>query len=240
MMSEPLDQLAQAIAAVAPHADAATWVTALTAPMRAAGLTTPRRIAMFLGQCAEETGGFEVFVEDLYYTSAAHIREVWPGRFPTLADAAPFVGEPEWLADCVYAGRMGNGDGHSGDGWRFRGRGLIQLSGRTLYTDFAETQDRPVDDIADWLATPEGAAASACWYWSWAYHGALNALADDWNVPGATKLINGGFNGLATRIILCANALAAFGPAAPEAEEESEADKLNDAQLAKIKENRLG
>lgn len=242
-MSDPLSLLARAIAAVAPHVNADTWAAALTAPMRAHGITTPRRIAMLLGQCAEESGGFEQLEEDLYYTTALQMTRVWPSHFPTLADASPFIDQPEALANRVYAARLGNGDEDSGDGWKFRGRGLIQLTGRTLYTDFAlstssgDSEAQDVDEIADWLVTPAGAAASACWYWNWAYHGRLNGLADVWDVAGATRLINGGETNEAARLALCTAALAVFNtpspaptPPTPPAETagEIEADRLDD------------
>lgn len=229
-MSEPLWLLPRALAIVAPHADIPTWTTALTDAMRAAGLTTPRRIAMFLGQCAEESRGFESLEEDLYYTTADRIRAVWPSHFATPAEAAPFIGNPAWLADRVYADRMGNGAEISGDGWRFRGRGLIQVTGRDNYTAFCNTKaGRRPEDLADWLATPAGAAASACWYWGWAASGRLNDLADAWDVPGATRLINGGSNGLDRRVMLCGAALALFATA-PEPAEPT-ADDLNAAEL---------
>lgn len=202
--AQPLDSLPGVIRAVAPHIDAAAWATALAPVMRSSGIVTPRRIAMFAGQCAVESAGFTVLEENLNY-SAGRLCQVWPARFPTLAAATPFAGNPQALACCVYADRMGNGDAASGDGWRFCGRGLIQLTGRSNYEAFAKAVTRPVDDVITWVTTPAGAAASACWFWT---ARGLNTLSDAWDVEGVTRRINGGTEGLAAREALCDAALA--------------------------------
>ena len=123
--------LSAAIGAVAPHMPDAIigiWTDALSAPMRSSGIVTVNRVAAALGQFSEESGGFSVMQESLNY-SAQRLCVVWPNRFPNLVAAAPYANNPEALANLVYAGRMGNGDAASGDGWRFRGEGLIQLTG---------------------------------------------------------------------------------------------------------------
>ena len=204
--------LAAAISAAAPQladVDRATWEAALTAPMLKADITKPRRVASFTGQVAVESGGFRDLVEDLSY-SAERLCQVWPSRFPDLDTADPCARNPEALANRVYSGRLGNGPEGSGDGWRFRGRGLIQLTGRANYTALATwlADGRTADDLADWLATSEGAAASACWFWS--AHG-LNAMADAWQVTASTQRINGGSNGLQARLAACNAALKAVG-----------------------------
>jgi putative chitinase len=132
---------------------------------------------------------------------------VWPREFPTVESAQPYIDNPEKLADVVYADRLGNGDASSGDGWEFRGEGLIQLTGRSLFTTFGETVGKSPEDTAAWLLTPEGAAASACWYWNTRN---LNPLADAWEVTRTTVVINGGTTNLADRLRLCNAALAAI------------------------------
>lgn len=209
-----LDKLPAALAAVAPHLPdeaVSVWTSALTPPMRSSGITTPRRIAAFLGMVAEESGGFSVQQECLRYSNPARLCAVWPSRFPTQEAATPYVNNPEALADLVYAGRMGNGNAASGDGWRFRGEGLIQLTGRGMHTRFAASVGRSLDDAAAWMLTPPGASASACWFWTLADHKpALNALADTWDLTGITRAINGGLTGLTARVAGCSAALAAL------------------------------
>lgn len=207
----PLDKLAAVIGAVAPHIDARAWEAALLPAMRSAGIVTPKRIALFVSQCSAESMGFTVLEENLNY-HAGRLCAVWPSRFPTEAAALPFEMEPERLACHVYAGRMGNGAEETGDGWTFRGAGLIQLTGRANYTAFAKAAGRDVDACSAWLQTPAGAAASTCWFWS--THG-LNALADAWDIEGATRRINGGIEGLASRQVLARVALAVFAGGLP-------------------------
>jgi len=167
---------------------------------------TPHRVAMFIGQVAEESG-FHPIEEDLCYRSALRLCEVWPRRFPIVTYALPYVNAPEKLANKVYAGRLGNGDEASGDGWRFRGAGLIQLTGRALFTRFGVTVDKSAEDAAAWCLTKEGAAESACWYW---HVNELNPLCDTWQIARVTERINGGLTNLATRERLCAKALHAL------------------------------
>jgi putative chitinase len=236
-------QLRAAVSAVAPHFPGnivLIWTDALSAPMRSCGMVTPNRVAAALGQFSEESSGFAVLQENLRY-SAQRLCEVWPGRFPTLAAAAPYADNPEALANLVYAGRMGNGDAASGDGWRFRGEGLIELTGRELDTKFAAAFGKPLDDAMAWLLTPVGAATSACWYWS--QHN-LNHLADVWDITGITRLVNGGLTNLQTRLKLSNLALAAIGgpPSAPAtasqppppASGQGKVDALNDNELAQL------
>src|SRR5579859_5161140 len=127
-----LDRLPAALAAVAPDVDATVWARALHGYMVSSGLVTPRRAAMFLGQCAEESGGFTVLVENLEY-SANGLRKEWPSHFaptPGMPAAEDYAYQPQKIANWVYANRMGNGSAESGDGWRFRGAGIIQGTGR--------------------------------------------------------------------------------------------------------------
>ncbi len=206
-MADLLDQrLAAAIAAVAPRVDAQNWARILAPGMRSDGISTPRRAAMFLGQVAEETGGLTRFEEDLDYRPERLV-VVWHARFPTLASALPYAHAPERLANHVYAGRGGNGDEASGDGWRFRGGGGLQVTFRDAYTLLAAACGRAPQDAADWArGAPEGAAFAACWAWSTQFRG-LNALADAWDIAGVTRVINGGLTNLDTRTVLSNGAL---------------------------------
>ncbi len=202
--------LTRALSAVAPALnlnDLSAWTSLLSAKFAAAQITTPRRIAAFLGQTAAESGGFRRLEEDLGY-SAPRLCQVWPSRFPTLASAQPFAFRPEALANQVYANRMGNGDAASGDGWRFRGRGLIQLTGRAAYERFAASCGLGLDDVINAAATADGAARTAIWFWE---SNGLNGLADAWALDRITMRINGGMQGAAERVTLCDAALRMLG-----------------------------
>jgi putative chitinase len=204
------DWLARGIAAVAPHltdADRADWIQVLSAPLGKAGITTTNRVAAFLGQCAVESGGFRLLEEDLNY-SAARLCVVWPSHFPDQAAAAACAMAPERLANTVYANRLGNGDSASGDGWRFRGRGLIQMTGRDTYQRFAQATGMTLDAAVDHAGTHQGAADSAAWFWT---SRKLNSLADAWALEKMTISINGGSQGAADRARLCEAARHAIG-----------------------------
>lgn len=160
------------------------------------GINTPLRLAHFLAQLAHESGGFTRLVENLNY-SADGLRRTWPSRFD-LATAARFARNPEAIANRVYADRLGNGDEASGDGWRYRGRGFIQLTGKANYADYSQRlfgDDRLVRD-PDLAATPEVAMRLAVAYWQ---AKGLNALADQDDLNGITRKINGGLIGIEGR-----------------------------------------
>lgn len=183
--------LAAALAAAAPRANQATWIPALTAAMVPAGITTPRRVAALLGQCAIEAGpAFAELAENMNYSNAARLVDIFPTRFRTAAEAQPYCHNPEGLANRVYAFKLGNGDEDSGDGWAFRGAGLLQLTGRENIGRFAVASGRSLsaEQAAAWLRTPEGAAVGAVWYWT--TH-SLNDLADTWALDAITLKING-------------------------------------------------
>jgi len=208
--SSPSPGLDPALAAVAPHLTAnerAAWVIALTDPLRRAGITTPRCVAAFLGQCAVESAGFRGMEEDLNY-SAARLCQVWPTRFPNTEAAEACAMQPEVLANRVYSNRLGNGDEASGDGWQFRGRGLIQITGRSAYQLFARAMNMTLDQAVAHAATQTGAADSAAWFWT---ANDLNALANTWSIDLMTRKINGGMAGAAERTRLCEAALQAIG-----------------------------
>ncbi len=155
----------------------------------------PKRIAGFLAQIAHESGGFNFIIENLNYR-AAGLTTTFKKYFPNLELGKHYERKPELIANRVYANRMKNGDEASGDGWRFRGRGLIQLTGRDNYTKFAEALDMSLEDTTSYLETPNGAVASAGWFWD---NNKLNSYCDRGDFIGLTKRINGGTIGLADR-----------------------------------------
>lgn len=152
------------------------------------GIDTPARIAGLIGQCRAESAGFTRLEEGLYYTTPERILAVFPSRVQTLAKAATLARNPKALANCVYAGRLGNGDESSGDGWAFRGRGLIQLTGRDNYAAAAAGCGKLYLERPDLVAQPEDACLTAAWFWA---AGGMNALADAHNWDAITRRVNG-------------------------------------------------
>jgi len=162
-------------------------------------INTPRRMAAFIAQCAHESGGFMVLKENLNY-KAATLRKIFPKYFPNDQIANDYASRPNKqvaIASKVYANRMGNGDEASQDGWKFCGRGLIQLTGKSNYQSFADSLEMDINDVPEYLATFEGAAQSACWFWE---TNKLNQWADAGDILTLTKRINGGTIGLEDRI----------------------------------------
>lgn len=198
-----LDQLREMVKN--PHIE--HWYEALNQLLPEYDINTPHRIAHFVAQCAHESGSFRFIKENLNYR-AASLRATFPKYFPTDDLARQYERQPERIANRVYANRMGNGDETSGDGWRYCGRGLIQLTGKDNYTFFAGSLGIPVEEAAEYLATFEGAAQSACFYWE---QNKLNRFADANEVKGLTRAINGGFIGLEDRIKHTNHALHVMG-----------------------------
>ena len=196
------EQLAQALH-IAP-AKAEEWVDAINLTFETFGIDTPEQQASFLGQCAHESNGFTALTENLNY-KAESLCKVWPKRFPTLEAAQPYNRNPEAIANHVYAGRMGNGDEASGDGFAYRGRGLIQLTGRANYRACGEALGVDLEGNPDWVSMPQYAALSAGWFWH--THG-LNSIAED--ITAVTKKINGGTLGLDDRVARTERALSAL------------------------------
>ena len=188
-----------------PYVD--QWFEAISEILPEYEITTPQRVAAFLAQCAHESGGFVFLKENLNY-KAASLRRVFPKYFPDDAIAARYAGKQEMIANRVYANRMGNGDEESGDGWRYCGRGLIQLTGKNNYTFFAGSLDIPVEEASEYLQTFEGAVQSACFFWE---QNKLNQWADKGDILTLTKRINGGTIGLEDRIKHYEHALHIFG-----------------------------
>lgn len=191
-MSITRDQLAEIIPRN-PYID--QWCEALNKILPDYGIDTPQRVAAFIAQCAHESGGFVFLTENLNY-KAASLRKVFPKYFPDDGLAARYANKPEMIANRIYANRMGNGDETSGDGFRFRGRGLIQLTGKDNYTWFAESIETSLEETVEYLQTFEGAVQSACWFWE---TNNLNQWADKDDILTLTKRINGGTIGLEDR-----------------------------------------
>jgi putative chitinase len=169
-------------------------------------INTPRRIAAFVAQCAHESGGFRFLTENLNYRAESLVK-TWPKYFNT-SNAGSYARNPQRIANRAYANRIGNGDEASGDGWRFCGRGLIQLTGRSNYQAFADSIETNINDIPDYLATFEGAVQSACWFWE---TNNLNKWADLGDIVTLTKRINGGTLGLDDRMKHYTHALHVLG-----------------------------
>jgi len=155
----------------------------------------PRRVAGFLAQIAHESGGFNAVVENLNY-SAKGLMGTFKKYFPNEELAKQYERKPEMIANRVYASRMGNGNEASGDGYKFRGRGAIQLTGCSNYTAFAKDVGKTIDETIVYLETLEGAIESACWFWK---KNGLNEIADKKDITLMTKRINGGTIGLEDR-----------------------------------------
>ena len=172
------------------------WFEALSTLLPDYDINTVPRVAAFLAQTAHESGGYKALKENLNYR-AETLMKVWPRYFPNMDIANQYAHKQEAIANRAYGGRMGNGPEASGDGFRYCGRGLIQLTGKDNYTKFAESIETPVEDIPEFLGTFEGAVQSACWFWE---TNNLNQFADSGDMLTLTKRINGGTLGLDDRI----------------------------------------
>ena len=170
------------------------WYEALSVLLPDYEINTPNRIAAFIAQCAHESANFTALHENLNYRSET-LSKVWPKKFPP-AVAQQYAHKPEAIANLAYASRMGNGNEASGDGWRYCGRGLIQLTGKDNYTAFADSIGITPEEVSDYVQTFEGAAQSACWFWE---SNNLNQYADSGDIETMTKRINGGTLGLEDR-----------------------------------------
>jgi predicted chitinase len=207
--------LAAAMRIVCPSVNVGLWTPALITAFAKYDLSTNRRRAAAIGQFLVEAGaGFQELVENLNY-SAIPGSEVFPIIFPTPADAQPYVGNQQAFGNKVYANRLGNGDEASGDGFLFRGRGLIQLTGRTEYTEFGKTVGKTAEEAVQYCETIEGAAVSGCWYLQ--SRGCL-PFADSWNINEITRLVNGSaMEGASQRLNYSNDMLKHLGDPAPAA-----------------------
>ena len=172
------------------------WYDSLVKILPDYEIDTAKRVASFLAQTAHESQDYTRLIENLNY-SAKRLMEVWPKRFPNIKIAELYARNPEKLGSFVYANRMGNGAPETGDGYRYRGRGLIQLTGKSNYMKFAGSIGIAPEESADYLETFDGAVHSACWFWQ---VNNLNVDADKVDIRTQTIKINGGTNGLDDRI----------------------------------------
>jgi putative chitinase len=170
-------------------------------------IDTPLRQAAFIGQCAHESANFKILEENLNYKPEA-LMKVWPSRFPDLPTAMKYAHNQEAIANKVYGGRMGNGVEETGDGWKYHGRGLIQLTGKENYDNCGKGIGVDLIGQPGLLAQPDYAGLSAGWFWN---KKGLNALADASDYDTMTKRINGGLIGLDDRKAKIAKALSVLG-----------------------------
>jgi putative chitinase len=183
------------------------------------GIDTPLRRAAWIAQLAHESNRFLVVEESLYYTTPSRLISIWPTRFRLPLSTGEesserfldgkrnphfYLKEPEALANFVYADRMGNGPEYSGDGWRYVGRGFIQLTGRSNYRRYSHASENNVEAVPDMLTYPLYAADSAGWFW---HANGCNELADAKDWVGLTRRINGGLNGHSERLAFIQRAL---------------------------------
>lgn len=175
--------------------DPGAWLAAVTVACTKFKIDTPKQIAAFIAQTAHESGGYARLTENLNYSAEALMR-VWPRRFPTKKIADAFARQPELIANQVYSGRMGNGPVQSGDGWRYIGRGLKQLTGKDNYARCSKALSVNLVEDPELLLKPMFAAQSAAWFWNVNNCG---PLADAGEFELLTQRINGGLIGLADR-----------------------------------------
>lgn len=183
------------------------YLAPLNAAMQRYEISSQPRITMFLAQIAHESGDFTSVSESLYYTDPVRVAELFRSGFDLnrngkieaseIEFAKGYLRNSEKLANRTYANRYGNGAESSGDGWKYRGAGLKQLTFKDNHAAFGKAVGKALVDVPDYLRTPEGAALSAGWYWS---VNGLNKLADAGDIKGATKRINGGLTGLDSRM----------------------------------------
>jgi len=180
--------------------DPASWAESMNNVFPTYEIDTPHRVAAFLAQCGHESGGWTVFEENLNY-SAQGLNSIFKKYFPTLESAQPYARKPEMIANKIYANRMGNGAPETGDGYKYRGRGPIQLTGKDNYRAFAKDMFDDWENLfenPDWVTSDRDfALMSAIWFWN---KNKLNVQADSGDIKLMTKKINGGYIGLEDRI----------------------------------------
>lgn len=176
------------------------WAEAMANVFPVYEINTPQRVAAFLAQCGHESGGWTVFEENLNY-SAQGLRKIFGKYFPTDELALAYQRQPQKIANRIYANRMGNGPEESGDGFKYRGRGPIQLTGKSNYTAFAKDMFDDWENVVenpDWVTYDKDfALMSAIWFWN---KNKLNHEADIGDIKTMTRKINGGYIGLEDRI----------------------------------------
>jgi putative chitinase len=194
------------------NAEAAAWADAAMEILPKYEINTPNRIAGFFAQCGHESMNFTVLSENLNYR-AETLEKLFSKYFSKSGrNAADYAKQPEKIANVIYASRMGNGDTASGEAYLFRGRGVIQLTGKDNYSAFASSIKMSLPDVIDYVQTKKGALESACWYWN---SRNINAACDANDITKMTKLVNGGIIGLDDRKHHYEQALAVLGGAVP-------------------------
>jgi putative chitinase len=194
----------QQLLQILPNAgkQAGVFVSALNAAMSKYQITTPARAAAFISQVGHESAQLTAVVENLNYSAQA-LQKTWPSRFSAEV-ASACARQPEKIANIAYASRMGNGAPGSGDGWKYRGRGLIQVTGKSNYQKCGDALGLDLITKPELLQEPMNAAMSAAWFW---YANGLNPLADAGDLQTITRKINGGLNGYADRAEIFERAL---------------------------------
>ena len=208
--------------------DPAGWVDAMNEVFPKYDIDTPERIAAFVAQCGHESGGWRTFSENLNYSAKA--LDAIFGKYFVRAgrDANDYARQPEKIANVVYANRMGNGDTESGDGWKYRGRGPIQLTGHDNYAAFSKDMDVDAVDNPDQVSEDKTVALmSAIWFWN---KNKLNQYADSGDIKTMTKRINGGYIGLEDRIHHYKEAIAMLGGEGGDHDHDVEDDDHADAE----------
>lgn len=184
------------------------WYEAMCEILPLWEVNTIERVAGFVAQCGHESAGFRVLSENLNYSAKA-LNTIFPKYFRRAGrDANDYHRQPEKIANVIYASRMDNGDSSSGDGWRFRGGGILQLTGRYNYTEFGKAVDKTPEEAVEYVRTKKGALDSACWFWD---TNNINKYCDSQDIVGMTKRINGGTIGLEDRKKHYLHALDVFG-----------------------------
>lgn len=181
-------ELNQLIACGIGPTQARTFLIPLRRAFERFEIDKPVRAAAFLAQAAHESADFTRLEENLRYSRPERVMAVFPSTVRSIADAVPLINNPQALACRVYANRLGNGDEASGDGWRYRGRGLFQITGRANYMAAGGALSVDLKNHPELVAEPEGAAMAAGWFWSAA---GCNDLADSSQIDAITRKING-------------------------------------------------
>jgi len=220
---------------IMPGCDAASWLPHLTKAMADYEINSAIRIATFLAHVAVESREMRELVEFLSY-SAGRLTEVWPTRFPTAELAAPYAHNPEKLGNLIYANRLGNGVPASGDGFRFRGRGLLQTTGKDQYRVAGEALQIDLINHPELLEQPAWAARQAAWWWQ---KEGLNGVADNGDLKTSTLRINGGLTGYADRVVYWRRALQVLGAAQAQPDPTNQIVRVQKALNAKLPEFRL-
>jgi putative chitinase len=178
------------------NSDSEDWYKMMCKVLPKYNITTVERVAGFIAQCGHESRDFTVLTENLNYSASA-LNKIFSKYFERAGrDASEYHRQPERIANVIYADRMGNGSPASGDGWRYRGGGILQLTGFNNYSSFAESIGMTARSATDYVRIKEGALESACWFWT---ENNLNRYCDKQDIVGMSKRINGGTHGLDDR-----------------------------------------